>query len=211
MASQMKPVSASLCSSEYKSRIEALQLQLEHERKRRLEVLEAISAMSNDTKVPPTTAGLAEEVLRSSVMERATTSKAPSVRSQKSLSSTPPVVQVEATQQHLPSIINVAPSIGSSKKTPEDKSSGRPANGNVPNATVQPQPPSAPFVVVSASTDAKKPAVGGKPPLPPQARGLSGRKLHFGKRRTSSVDVYLTTARHEKRLEQIQRFQLPLL
>lgn len=196
----------SITSSEYHSRLEALELQLVEERRRRLHVEKVITVLKSDADQAAQVSEGVAAAARSDVAP-----VQPSVLTELSLY----MLQKEQAKRE---------GAGSTR------SSARASSANRESAPVTPKPvhppPVAPIpkapgrdLLSVGRNECKSQALGVswelpkhvKPPLPPQAKGNSSCEAtpnRYAKKRTDSVEVYVNKQRHDKRMELLMNFQL---
>ena len=199
-AGQQEPPSPRLssCSSIIASRLDALQLQLQEERKRRLEVERAITSFEStrgeavDPSVPTSMPALVR--LTSAALKR-------------NPPQPPPAAAAECASQRSAAVASCSSSAPRSVDgTSERSGNGRSANRDKRPASGLPKPQNSPASVTRSDPFQIPKRL--KDPLPPQARGGSSNPM-FGKRKVSDVDIYLAQARHEQRMQALHQFQLP--
>jgi hypothetical protein len=193
----------SIASSEYYSRLEALELQLQEERKRRVNVEKTIQCLKQ------------EQELESRPSGQSHTKGA-------DLPVDPRSVLTELSlflhqQRGEGSSRGSQRSAASSRRAAADGSAGRAPAHAVPEPAQKPprQPPvPRPPLLCSRPQD-----VGAlwsverhvKPQLPAQAKGCRNSDAtpnRFARKRTSDVEVYLTRERHDQRMQHLANFQL---
>lgn len=183
----------SIASSEYYSRLEALELQLQEERKRRLHVEQTIKLLKRESPAQPPDA--------------------------QSLPANPQSVLTELSlflhqQQRTDGSSRSSLRSAVSSRRAADGSEGRVSHSS-PKAKATrsvPRPPllcpRAPDAAAESPWRVEKHV---KPPLPTQAKGTRNSDAtpnRFAKKRASGVDVYLTQQRHEERMQHLANFQL---
>lgn len=206
---------SSLCSSEYNSRLEAIQIQLEEEKKRRMSVEATIRAMlvaQSTSEAIGWGAGAKHEVC-----ELLT---AHALAEHDKTHSTPSEAAAPNSVSHR---IPQPPPLSTSKQP----LTAAPANTK-PTAPKEPQCTS--VSRQSSSRDSKSRAAnsislrdtniyrehfaaGGKPPLPKAARSSAGRSSssHYHRKKVPSCELYVAGMRHQERLNRISAFALPPL
>ncbi len=182
MAQQLPPSPRlSSCSSIIASRLEALQLQLDEERRRRMAVEQEISSFPSSktpqTSDQPSLVRLTSAALKNSVPQPPSADDAVSARSTAAAPS--------SSRAPLPS-----------ESFPTSAGRTASATRRASASITRPDP--------YANTPKRL-----KDPLPPQAKGCAASPHLFGRRKVSNVDVYLSQTRHEQRMQALHQFQLP--
>ncbi|CUG91636.1 Hypothetical protein, putative [Bodo saltans] len=196
----------SIASSEYYSRLEALELQLQEERKRRVNVEKTIQFLKEEQKDDRRTSGQA--------------------MSRSDLPVNPQSVLTELSlflhqQRGGSSSRGSQRSAASSRRAAADGSTGRPPVQDIPTSASAQKPPRQPPVprppllcsrqAVDSSATLWSVERHVKPQLPSQAKGCrncDATPNRFARKRTSDVEVYLTQQRHDQRMQHLANFQL---
>lgn len=210
----------SITSSEYVSRLEALEIQLKEERRRRKNVEDTISLLRNDGGVNKSSAECPVAMtarncvnptsvlteLSLFLLQKEVPSAVPQRPPSVPASSPREVTPAGAKKQH-PQATNAAHT-HSIPKPPELQ---RDANRSPTASSGRKKQLSSARTLVSQGRTEWVIPERVKPPLPPQAKGnnsCEATPLRYSKKRASEVDVYLTKQRHENRINMLMNFQL---
>ena len=183
---------SSRCSSETANRILSLQIQLEMERQRRLEVermLQGASEMGSSRSGRSGRSNLPPVPLTASNLEQATANKPASTRS---------------ASHHRQEHRNIPAPPALKKPSCDNYMSTLPPAGH----RVSPVPSDGHDIVPSKPSRTKERR---RPPLPKAAKPAAGvRKcVQFSKHRVSDIDMYLANQRHASRMAALAAFELP--